>query len=115
MTSTLHAVRGAGPREREPIAEERLVDGAPVTETVLEYARDDTTFAGEWSASVGAWRVRYDEWEFCHMLEGACELVPDDGPAQRFEAGDSFIIEPGFAGVWRVLRPMKKRFVIRTA
>jgi uncharacterized cupin superfamily protein len=58
--------------------------------------------------------VRYDEWEFCHMLEGVCELVPDDGgDAKRFGAGDSFVIEPGFVGVWRVIAPMKKRFVIR--
>jgi uncharacterized protein len=69
-------------------------------------------FAGEWSADVGAWRVTYDEFEFCHVLEGACELVGDDGNAQRFSAGDSFVIEAGFAGIWRVLAPMKKRFVI---
>ena len=115
MVSKLVAVRGKAEAAAEPIPADRVLEGAPVAETVLEYARDDTTFAGEWRASVGAWRVRYDEWEFCHMLEGACELLPDDGPAQRFAAGDSFIVEPGFSGVWRVLSPMKKRFVIRTA
>jgi uncharacterized cupin superfamily protein len=47
------------------------------------------------------------------MLEGVCELVPDDGAAQRFVAGDSFVIEPGFKGMWRVLAAMRKRFVIR--
>lgn len=114
MATKLHAINGAGPREREPVAVDRLVEGAPVAETALDYQRDGT-FAGEWSAGVGAWHVRYDEWEFCHMLEGVCELVSDaDGSAQRFSAGDSFIIEPGFTGVWRVLAPMRKRFVIRT-
>jgi uncharacterized cupin superfamily protein len=57
--------------------------------------------------------VAYDEWEFCHVLEGVCELTPDGGAPQRFKAGDSFVIEPGFVGVWRVLAPMKKRFVVR--
>jgi uncharacterized cupin superfamily protein len=47
------------------------------------------------------------------MLEGICELVADGGAPQRFNVGDSFVIEPGFAGVWRVIAPMKKRFVIR--
>ena len=47
------------------------------------------------------------------MLEGVCELVPNGGDAQRYEAGDSFVIEPGFKGVWRVLAPMKNRFFIR--
>ncbi|WP_395644910.1 cupin domain-containing protein [Terricaulis sp.] len=115
MSAKIHTIAGNGPRERQPVGAERLVEGAPVTETALDYECDGT-FAGEWSAGVGAWRVRYDEWEFCHMLEGACELVSDaDGSAQRFNAGDSFVIEPGFAGVWRVLAPMKKRFVVRTA
>ena len=47
------------------------------------------------------------------MLEGVCELVPDGGEAVRYGEGDSFIIEPGFSGVWRVIEPMKKRYVVR--
>lgn len=109
----LHAVRGEGATETAPIAADRLIEGEPVATTRLDFQRGDKTFAGEWSAGVGAWRVSYEEWEFCHVLEGACELVSDDGPAQRYEAGDSFVIEPGFKGVWRVLAPMKKRFFVR--
>ena len=109
----LHAIHGAAIATREPVAADRVVEGAPVTETIIDYARDDKLFAGEWSASVGAWRVKYEEWEFCHLLEGACELVGDDGETQSYTTGDSFIIEPGFSGVWRVLAPMRKRFVIR--
>lgn len=109
----LHVVRGEGATETSLIAAERLLEGAPVATTSLDFQHGDNTFAGEWSAGVGAWRVSYDEWEFCHVLEGACELVPDGAPAQRYAAGDSFLIEPGFKGVWRVLAPMKKRFFIR--
>ena len=47
------------------------------------------------------------------MLEGVCELVPDGGEGVRYSEGDSFIIEPGFTGVWRVIEPMKKRYVVR--
>lgn len=111
--SKLHAVRGQTPADSEAVAVDRVVEGAPRTITSLDYEQGGKTFAGEWSATEGAWRVQYDEWEFCHVLEGACELVPDDGPAQRFQAGDSFVIEPGFTGVWRVIAPMKKRFVVR--
>lgn len=109
----LHPVRGAGAMEEAAIAADRLVEGAPVACTSLDYERDGKVFAGEWSAGVGAWRVSYEEWEFCHVLEGVCELVPDDGAPQQYRAGDSFIIEPGFTGVWRVIAPMKKRFVVR--
>ncbi|MBK6705815.1 MAG: cupin domain-containing protein [Caulobacteraceae bacterium] len=109
----LVAITGAGPREEKPVDADRLVEGSPRTISTLDYARDDKVFAGEWSASVGAWRVKYEEWEFCHVLAGVCELVPDGGVAQRYSAGDSFIIEPGFSGVWRVIEPMKKRYVVR--
>lgn len=111
--SKLHPVRGEGAPDFKPIEQARRVDGAPMTETRLDYAQGDQTFAGEWAADIGAWRVKYDEWEFCHMLEGVCELIPDGGAAQHFSAGDSFVIEPGFEGVWRVIEPMRKRFVIR--
>ena len=111
--SKLHPVRGEGAPEFKPIEADRRVDGAPMTETRLDYQHGDNTFVGEWAADVGAWRVKYEEWEFCHLLEGVCELTPDGGEAQRFHAGDSFIIEPGFEGVWRVIAPMRKRFVVR--
>lgn len=109
----LHRISGAAPTRVEAIATERLVEGAPSTRTSVDYERDDAIYAGEWSAEIGAWRVSYDEWEFCHLIEGACELIPDGGAPQRFSAGDSFVIEPGFKGVWRVLQPMRKRFVVR--
>ena len=113
MSGKLHPIRGAGAPDFKPIAPDRIVEGAPMTETRLDYERDETTFVGEWAADLGAWRVAYDEWEFCHMLEGVCELTPDGGETQRYKAGDSFVIEPGFAGVWRVVEPMRKRFVVR--
>ncbi|HVK79958.1 MAG TPA: cupin domain-containing protein [Verrucomicrobiae bacterium] len=113
MNLRVHQLVG-GVSESNPIAAERLPEGAPIETTTLEYERDGKTYVGEWSATIGAWRVKYEEWEFCHMLDGICELVPDDGgETKRFSAGDSFVIEPGFVGVWRVIAPMKKRFVIR--
>lgn len=113
MSTLIHPIRGDGAVDRKPVDADRLVEGAPITETRLDYQHGDATYVGEWSASVGAWRVKYEEWEFCHMLEGVCELVPDGGAALRYATGDSFVIEPGFSGVWRVLEPMRKRFVVR--
>ncbi len=113
--SKLHAVRGHAAADFKPIEADRCVEGAPMTETRLDYENGGGTFAGEWAADVGAWRVKYEEWEFCHVLEGVCELTPDGGEPQRFAAGDSFVVEPGFVGVWRVIAPMRKRFVVRIA
>lgn len=108
----VRAVCGGGPVLLEPVAPERVREGAPVTETKLDFEHDARVFAGEWSASAGAWTVTYEEWEFCHLIEGVCELVSADGTVARYEAGDSFIIEPGFTGLWRVIEPMKKRFAV---
>jgi uncharacterized cupin superfamily protein len=113
--SKLHAIDGKAPVVVEAIAPDRLIEGAPMTRTSIDYETNEQTFAGEWAADVGAWRVSYDEWEFCHLLEGVCELTPDAGAPKTFRAGESFVIEPGFAGVWRVIEPMRKRFVIRLA
>jgi uncharacterized cupin superfamily protein len=114
VSGWVHPVNGAAAARQAPVAPERVLEGSPLTVAHLDYNRDDKVFAGEWTATPGAWRVSYDEWEFCHILEGACELIGDeDGVARRFEAGDSLIIEPGFVGVWRVLAPMRKRFVVR--
>ena len=113
MSGKLHKVTGQGEADVKPIADDRLIEGAPVTTTRLDYHGAGETYAGEWASDVGAWRVSYDEWEFCHVIEGVCELTPDGGSAHRFQTGDSFVIEPGFKGVWRVIEPMKKRFVVR--
>jgi uncharacterized protein len=109
----VHAVLGQAPKAEAPVAADRVVEGSPRTASCLDYERNGKVFAGEWSATTGAWAVTYEEWEFCHVLEGACELETSDGEKRRFAAGDSFVIEPGFIGVWRVIEPMKKRFVVR--
>lgn len=113
MSDKIHPVLGQAPPEHMEISADRVAAGKPHTIARTDYERGDKIFAGEWSATVGAWSVKYDEWEFCHMLEGVCELETSDGETRRFQAGDSFIIEPGFIGVWRVIEPMRKRFVIR--
>lgn len=113
MTRVIRSA-GTGAESIEPVAADRLVEGAPMTRTILDYEdAEHRTFVGEWFGEIGAWRVKYEEFEFCYVLEGACELVGDDGMTQKFVAGDSFVIEPGFTGVWRVIEPMRKKFVVR--
>ena len=48
----LHAVRGEGATETAPIAADRLIEGAPVATTRLDYERDGKSYAGEWSADI---------------------------------------------------------------
>ncbi|MFT3809807.1 MAG: cupin domain-containing protein [Micropepsaceae bacterium] len=74
---------------------------------------DGKTFAGVWEATPGAWRIVYDEWEQCCILSGISEIMADGGAPRRVKAGDQFVIEPGFTGIWRVIETTRKSFVVR--
>jgi uncharacterized protein len=101
----------AGVPEAPPA--DRIVDGAPRTQVYNVWSSvDDRVHTGVWSASRGAWKVSYDEAEYCEILAGACEITADGGDVRRYGPGDAFMIPPGFSGVWRVIEPMTKRYVI---
>lgn len=96
---------------------ERIVKGQPRTRTwLVEERAADKLYSGVWEATPGAWRVHYDEWEFCSILSGI-SIVHQDGVAtpRILRAGDSFILRPGFSGVWEVREITRKLFVVRLA
>jgi len=102
------------PFEAGAPAAARIVDGDPRTRTwIFNESTDGKTFAGFWDATPGAWRIAYDEWEYCCILSGISEIVPDDAPPFRVKAGDHFVIEPGLTGLWRVIETTRKSFVVR--
>jgi len=90
----------------------RLISGDPVHRTWNLEDRDGL-YAGVWESTPGAWRVVYDEWEFCHILSGHSILTEDGGAPVILRAGDSFILRPGFTGVWEVVETTRKEYVIR--
>ena len=91
----------------------RVIDGDPEHSTWNIEDRDGL-YAGFWQSTPGAWRVSYDEWEYCRILRGVSVLTDDSGDQQTFRAGDSFVIRPGFSGIWRVVETTLKEYVIRT-
>jgi uncharacterized cupin superfamily protein len=95
-----------------PDAEKR-VSGAPETVVVNRYAdASGQFFAGDWSSTVGKWKVEYAEHEFCHLLEGRVVLAAADGREWRFGPGDAWVIPAGFKGTWETLEPARKRYAI---
>jgi uncharacterized protein len=94
-------------------APDRLLAGNPVQEISNGYAEGSGQFfAGRWSSTPGAWRVRYTEHEFCHMLAGRVRIVSDNGTATEFVAGQSFVVPAGFAGTWEVIEAATKLYAI---
>jgi len=94
-------------------AADRTLSGVPRTVVTNRYADSSGQFfAGDWSSTVGKWRVEYAEHEFCHLLEGRVELTAEDGRAWRFGPGDAWVIPAGFRGTWETLEPARKRYAI---
>lgn len=74
------------------------------------------------SYTVGVWETQpyteqidgYPGNEFCTVVRGAVTLTAHDRQAQTFRAGDSFTIEVGCTGQWRVDEPFLKFFALST-
>ena len=120
----------AGPRARQHLAahglrpaDVRAVPAAAGGPKGLVLTPIDRFLFGHWlrgdgppvhlvGASIGAWRIDYKVWEFCHVLSGRCVIELEGCAPVTLAAGDTFIIEPGAKGKWTVLEDMKKNFVI---
>lgn len=109
----LAIAHGVADAPSEPIAPEKVVAGAPAQRIANAYSSADQAFhCGVWEGDVGAWRVRYTEDEFCHMLAGRVRIVADSGEERIVAAGDSFVLPAGFSGVWDVLEPARKLYAV---
>ena len=94
---------------------ERLVKGNPRRTTWNHYTNPSgEIYAGVWSCEPGAWRIEMGsrEDEFFFVTEGRCRLIGDDGKSVEIGAGESVVIPAGFTGVFEVLEPLKKHYMI---
>ncbi|MFN0264425.1 cupin domain-containing protein [Tepidamorphus sp. 3E244] len=100
--------------ERETPDAGKVVVGQPMFTTWnVEESPDGKLFAGVWEATPGTWSISYDEWEYCRILSGVSIITDNVGNKRRVTAGDSFILQPGFAGTWEVVETTRKEYVIR--
>ena len=105
---------GLGEPEAGAPSPGRLEGGSPVFRTWNSYeSADGRMFAGIWEATPGRWRVVYEEWESCTLLEGRSVVTPDGGPPVTLGPGDTMILEPGFEGTWEVVETTRKSYVVR--
>lgn len=107
------------PPDAEPALDhprpDRLVQGNPLrrTWTLHESAQGDLS-CGVWQCEVGAWRIVFpagkDEYFF--VLEGRLRLHDAQGGFTEVAAGQGAVIPGGFEGVFEVLEPVRKHFVV---
>jgi len=90
----------------------RVLSGDPVF-TTWNLEEAGGLYAGIWACTPGKWRISYEEWEYCRILEGRCVVTGDDGSVLEAGPGDSFVLRPGFEGTWEVIERVVKEYVIR--
>jgi uncharacterized cupin superfamily protein len=96
---------------------ERLVSGNPLRTTFSHYARGEVD-CGLWHCEPGAWRIDFSDApgttreEFFHVLEGRIRITAESGAARTFGPGDACLIPAGFRGIFEVLEPVKKVYVM---
>jgi uncharacterized protein len=95
-------------------APERLIAGDPTFRTwAQDTVRDGAIRTGVWEATPGETRsMKGETFEFCHILEGVVELTEEGGSPVTYRKGDSFVMKPGFRGVWRTLETVRKIYVV---
>jgi uncharacterized cupin superfamily protein len=93
----------------------RLVAGHPLCKTRTHYANTDGAVeAGIWECEPGAWRIDFADKrdEFFHLLEGRIRITAQSGEAREFGPGMPCLIPAGFKGLFEVLEPARKIYVM---
>lgn len=91
----------------------KVISGDPVF-TTWNIEEREGLYAGIWKSTPGKWRISYDEWEYCRILEGHSVITDSaSGEEYHIRAGDSFLLRPGFEGTWEVIETTAKDYVIR--
>ena len=93
-----------------------VIDGKAV-ETGASYMGDagDSLLVGIWDSTPYAEVFSgegYPADEFCQVLEGSVTLTPTEGDAQTFAAGDSYVVNKGWCGEFRVNEQFRKYYVM---
>ncbi|MGO4406289.1 cupin domain-containing protein [Bosea sp. RAF48] len=95
-------------------AADRLISGDPSFKTwAQDQSRNEPVRTGVWEATPGETRsIKGETVEFCYILSGVVELTEQGQPPRTFSAGDSFVMKPGFVGVWKTIETVRKIYVI---
>jgi uncharacterized cupin superfamily protein len=64
-----------------------------------------------WEKEVSVFPWEFVTTETALILEGECEMTPEDGgPVVTFKAGDLVVFPNGYKGTWEVKKALKKQF-----
>lgn len=115
LLKTIEPNPASVPRESKP-QPDRLISGDPMFKTwAQDVDRDGVVNTGIWEATPGETRsIKGTTFEFCHILKGVVEVVEEGRSPMTYRAGDSFVMKPGFVGIWRTIETVRKIYVTVT-
>lgn len=95
-------------------ATDLLISGDPSFKNwAQDQSRDEPVRTGIWEATPGGTHsIKGKTFEFCYLLSGVVELIEKGCHPRTFYAGDSFVMKPGFVGVWKTVKTVRKIYVI---
>lgn len=101
------------PKESQALPE-KLISGSPSFKSWPQDAsKSEKVLSGVWEATPGVTHsMKGTTYEFCHILSGVIEIEEKGGETKTFRAGDSFVMKPGFVGVWRTIETVRKIYVV---
>jgi uncharacterized protein len=68
---------------------------------------------GIWEATPGENRsIKGETFEYCHILSGVVELTEEGKEPRIFRGGDSFVMKPGYVGVWKTIETVRKIYIV---
>ncbi|MTH61622.1 cupin domain-containing protein [Paracoccus litorisediminis] len=101
------------PKASKPLPE-RLVSGDPsFTTWAFDEGKEGRVKTGIWEATPGeTLSIKGEIYEYCHILDGVVELTEDGKEPVTYRKGDSFVMKPGFRGVWKTIETIRKIYVV---
>ncbi|MEE9331140.1 MAG: cupin domain-containing protein [Methylophilaceae bacterium] len=79
--------------------------------TEAELKAMGTAYWPTWEKEISTFPWAFVTTENALILEGECEITPEDGGASTtFKAGDLVVFPNGYKGTWEVKKPLKKQF-----
>ena len=94
---------------------DRLLKGNPLRTTYEHFlSTNGSRSAGVWHCETGAWNIAFapGKDEFFCVIEGRLRISDHEGNAHEFSAGQACVIPGGFTGVFEVLEPVRKYYVL---
>jgi uncharacterized protein len=103
---------GMGPSHMTKPESFTVDDPSETVHTAFTNAEGNVT-AGVWECSPCKEEIEhYGVDEICTVLNGSVTITGEDGKAQTFGPGDSFVMPRDFKGTWHITETLKKFWMI---